>query len=207
MIPIISKVISLFTKYSKLLAVIIIMIFSAIFCFQNNELKKRQTEINRLQNNIEYYQNQNTEQRNILILTQKEFKETNDSLINSIKEIQKKLKIKDKELKQAQQVQQVIKYDTTLLVKDKDFCTEIKPNESTSIFIKKQDSLLTAKLDIRNTQTLLIQNKKIYKRKYKNWFTRLLHFDFKKKYISDYQIHNSNDLITIEDTKLIEISN
>lgn len=207
MIPIISKVISLFTKYSKLLAVIIIMIFSAIFCFQNKELKKRQTEIDRLQNNIEYYQNENSKQKNILVLTQKEFKEINDSLIDNIKEIQKKLKIKDKELKQAQQVQQVIKYDTTLLVKDKDFCTEIKPNESTSIFIKKQDSLLTAKLNIRNTQTLLIQSKKVYKHKYKNWFTRLLHFDFKKKYISDYQIHNSNDLITIEDTKLIEISN
>lgn len=161
-----------------------------------------------VQSNYEYYMNKssNVEQQNkTLQLTIDDYKETKDSLINEIKTTQKKLKIKEKELKQTQLQKQEIKHDTTIVVKSNDFNLEIKPNSLTSIIINKQDSILTHELSIKNTQTLYITNKRVYRNKYKNWFTRLLHFDFKKKDNIEYQIHNSNDLIEITDSRMIEL--
>ena len=145
------------------------------------------------------------DQNRILQLTIDDYKETKDSLINEIKTTQKKLKIKEKELYQTQMQKQEIKHDTTVIVKSPNFTLEIKPNSLTSIIINKQDSLLTHKLDIKNSQTLFVTNKRIYKNKYKNWFVRLLNFDFKKKNDIRYQIHNSNDLIEITDSRMIEL--
>lgn len=145
------------------------------------------------------------DQNRTLQLTLDDYKETNDSLITEIKTTQKKLKIKEKELKQTQIQKQEIKHDTTVIVKSNDFELVIKPNSLTSIIINKQDSLLTHQLDIKNTQTLYVTNKRVYKNKYKNWFVRLFHFDFKKKNDFRYQIHNSNDLIEITDSRMIEL--
>ena len=159
--------------------------------------------------NYEYYMNKssNVEQQNkVLQLELNEYKETKDSLINEIKTTQKKLKIKEKELKQTQLQKQEIKHDTTVIVKSDNFQLEIKPNSLTSIIINKQDSLLTHKLSIKNTQTLYVTNNRVYRNKYKNWFVRLLHFDWKKKNNVEYQIHNSNDLIEITDSRMIELN-
>ena len=146
------------------------------------------------------------DQNRTLQLTLDDYKETKDSLVTEIKTTQKKLEIKDKELRQAQLLKQQIKHDTTVVVKSNDFKLEIKPNNLTSIIINKKDSLLTHSLSIQNQQTLFITNKRIYRNKYKNWFTRLLHFDFKKKNNISYQIHNSNDLIEITDSRMIELN-
>lgn len=161
-----------------------------------------------VQNNYEYYMNKSSnveEQNRVLQLTVNDYKETNDSLIQEIKTTQKKLKIKDKELQQTQLQKQEIKHDTTVVVKDINFTLEIKPNSLTSIIINKQDSLLTHKLSIKNVQTLFVTNKRVYRNTYKNWFVRLINFDFKKKNDFRYQIHNSNDLIEITDSRMIEL--
>ena len=161
-----------------------------------------------VQSNYEFYMNKSSnieEQNKVLQLTIDDYKETNDSLITEVKTTQKKLKIKEKELQQAQLQNQIIKYDTTVIVKDNNFTMEIKPNPLTSIIINKQDSILSHTLDIKNTQILYVTNKRIYRNKYKNWFARLLHFDFKKKNDFRYQIHNSNDLIEITDSRMIEL--
>lgn len=208
MIPIISKVISWFTKNSKLLAVTIIMILSAIFVIQSKQLKDKDTEINRLQNNCLFYEQQAAGIANnnrTLQLTIDDLIESNDSIIKELNAARKELKIKDKELSQAQTQSQVMQYDTVVVVNDCDFSEVIKPNELTSITINKKDSILTTKLDIRNVQTLFITNRKEYIRKYKNWFVRLFRFDFKKRINSTYQIHNSNDLIKTDNVRIIEI--
>jgi hypothetical protein len=120
--------------------------------------------------------------------------------------VQKKLKIKDKEVNTVQLTNTVVEHDTTVVVKDNDFDVVIKPNELTSIQITKQDTLLIHKIEIENAQTVFLINKKEYKRKYSNWFKRLLHLDFKKKTVYEYQIDNSNDLITVKDSRLIELN-
>lgn len=190
------------------IAVIIIMILTAFLFIQNDKLKTVNQRLDSVQNNYQYYMNKSSnveDQNRILQLTIDDYKETKDSLINEIKTTQKKLKIKEKELYQTQIQKQEIKHDTTVIVKSPNFTLEIKPNSLTSIIINKQDSLLTHKLDIKNSQTLFVTNKRIYKNKYKNWFVRLLNFDFKKKNDIRYQIHNSNDLIEITDSRMIEL--
>lgn len=191
------------------IAVTIIMMLTAFLFIQNNKLKVTRDTLDKVQSNYEYYMNKssNVEQQNrVLQLTIEDYKETKDSLINEVKTTQKKLKIKEKELKQTQLQKQEIKHDTTVIVKSDNFQLEIKPNSLTSIIINKQDSLLTHKLSIKNTQTLYVTNNRVYRNKYKNWFVRLLHFDWKKKNKVEYQIHNSNDLIEITDSRMIELN-
>ena len=190
------------------IAVIIIMMLTAFLFIQHNKLKITEDTLDKVWSNYEYYMNKssNVEQENkVLHLTIDDYKETKDSLINEIKTTQKKLKIKEKELKQTQLQKQEIKHDTTVIVKSNDFKLEINPNSLTSIIINKKDSLLTHSLSIKNTQTLYVTNERVYRNKYKNWFVRLLHFDWKKKNNIRYQIHNSNDLIEITDSRIIEL--
>ena len=192
----------------QIIAVTIIMMLTAFCFYQTTKLKQANEEIDRLYNNYEYYMNKSIgieEQNKILQLNIDELKETKDSVVNSLDSLRKVLKIKDKELKQANLVKQEIVHDTTVIVKSHDFELVIKPNSLTSILINKKDSLLTHKISIENVQTLFVTQSRVYRRKYKNWFTRLLHLDFKKKTQMDYQIHNSNDIIHTKDTRLIEI--
>lgn len=199
-----------FWKNIKVMAVIIISIFAAIIFYQGKQIKEKNRQIDRITNNTLFYQEQLSDKDKeirTLNLTIDEFKNTNDSIIQNIVNIQKELKIKDKELKQAQSQNQEINIDTTIVVGDKDFEKEIKPNELTSLIIIKKDSILTAKISIQNTQTLFISNKREYKNQYKNWFRRLIHFDFKKRDVYKYQIHNSNPLIEVKETRLITIDN
>lgn len=205
---IITTIISWFTKNIKLVAVFIISILIAIVCFQKNQLDKKNKQIDQINNNLEFYQEQlsNTDTQNrTLKLTIENFKQSKDSLLQQMNTVKEELNIKDKQLKQAQLQNQEIKIDTTFIVDNPDFIKEFKPNELTSLIITKKDSLLTAKIDIKNTQTLFISTKKEYRNKYKNWFKRLIHFDFKKRFVYNYQIHNSNPIIRIKETRLVEI--
>ena len=205
-----TSIFSFIKKYIKIIAVIVLAIFIAIFYLMFNKLKVKDAEIGRLNNNYLYYQelNQhNSENNRILQLTIDDFRQSKDSLINIIRDKQKELKIKDKQIKQTQIQQQVIKLDTTVIVNKKDnFDVVIKPNELTSIYISKKDSALNARIDISNTQILYVTNRKEYRNQYKNWFSRLIHFDFKKDVNYKYQIYNSNDLIKVESTRIIEIT-
>lgn len=209
MIPILNKLVSLFQRYYKILAVFIISILAAFLFYTYNLLQKRTAELDQAVNNYEYYEQLATkgvEQNRTLQLTINQFKSSNDSLINKIRDVQKELKIKDNSLKTVTYVEEVIKHDTTVIVNDKDFDVVIKPNELTTIEIIKKDSLLSHKLDIQNDQALFITSKKVYRKEYKNWFRRLLHFDFKKRLVYEYQINNTNDLIRVQNTRIIELS-
>lgn len=192
------------------MAVFIIMVLTAIIYFQKNQIEEKNKQIDQISNNLEFYQEQLSDidvQNRTLKLSIEDFKQSKDSLLQQINTVKTELNIKDKQLKQAQLQNQEIKIDTTFIVDSPDFIKEFKPNELTSLIITKKDSFLTAKLDIKNTQTLFISTKKEYKNKYKNWFRRLIHFDFKKRFIYNYQIHNSNPIIKIKETRLVEIEN
>lgn len=209
MIPkILSNIISWLSKNFKVLAVFIIGIFAAFVVLQHNQLKDKNKEIDRLNNNILYYQEQQDTLQNdnrVLRLTVDEFKDSKDSIVQQLNNVRKELNIKDKQLEQAQSQTQQIIVDTAIVVKENNFKEVIRPNELTSIIIAKTDSILTVKIDIKNTQTLFLSSKKVYKREYKNWFRRLLKFDFKKQRVYRYTIKNSNELIKVTDTRLITL--
>lgn len=165
--------------------------------------KALQVENKRLQTNIEYYSSFGSE--NIVLQhTVKELKESKDSLVQHINAIQKKLDLKPKETRTVFYNETVIR-DTIRDTVPMTFNFEVtmRPNDLTAITVSRQDSMLTVIPDIRNSQTLFIQTEKRYK--YKNFFSRLIHFNFGKVTTNRYYIDNSNDLIKVEDTRVIDV--
>ena len=209
MIPIVS-IINWCRKNFKVVAVGLISLLIATIFVQHNQLQKKDTEINRITSNIRTYQDivsNNQNNNRTLQLTIEELNHSNDSLLLQLKQTQKELKIKDKNLTDASVINTEIKDSVKTVIKKEaiDFKEELKLNPLTTIIVERKDSILTAKIDLKNQQTIFVTENKEYKNTYKNWLVRFFHFDFKKIYIKNYQIVNSNPLIKVTDTRVIEI--
>lgn len=194
--------------------VLIIIAFSLLFINNirlQNKVNSLDKELARSINNASTWENianSNIDNNNTLELTIQEYKNSNDSLIKVINDQQEKLNIKDNQLYQINSTETVIR-DTIvekIPINDTDFTIELKPNQLTTITVSRKDSIFTHTMEILNRQDLFIYTKKVYRNQYKNFFQRLIHFDFKKDKINKYQIVNSNDLIKVIDTRVINIS-
>ena len=200
-----------FTNNFRVVTISIISLLTVAIFILNHQLNKKDKELNRLYNNIAAYEQiaSRTEKQNrVLQLTINELQNSKDSLIEQANRVQKRLKIKNKNLEQVQVINTVIKDTITKVITvDKNFSEELKINPLTTIKVTRIDSILTAKLDITNQQILFVEEKKEYKNKYKNGWIRFWHFDWKKIRTRKYQIINSNPIIKITDTRIIEINN
>lgn len=194
--------------------VLVIIAFSLLFINNirlQNKVNSLDKELARSINNANTWENianSNIDNNNTLELTIQEYKNSNDSLIKVINDQQEKLKIKDNQLHQVTSTETVIR-DTIvekIPINDTNFTIELKPNQLTTITVSRKDSIFTHTMEILNRQDLFIYTKKVYRNQYKNFFQRLIHFDFKKDKINKYQIVNSNDLIKVIDTRVINIS-
>lgn len=194
--------------------VLIIIAFSLLFINNirlQNKVNSLDKELARSINNASTWENianSNIDNNNTLKLTIQEYKNSNDSLIKVINDQQEKLNIKDNQLYQITSTETIIR-DTIvekIPINDTDFTIELKPNQLTTITVSRKDSIFTHTMEILNRQDLFIYTKKVYRNQYKNFFQRLIHFDFKKDRINKYQIVNSNDLIKVIDTRVINIS-
>ena len=193
--------------------VLIIIVFSLLFINNirlQNKVNSLDKELARSMNNASTWENiaNSNIDNNTLELTIQEYKNSNDSLIKVINDQQEKLKIKDNQLYQIASTETVIR-DTIvekIPINDTDFTIELKPNQLTTITVSRKDSIFTHTMEILNRQDLFIYTKKVYRNQYKNFFQRLIHFDFKKDKVNRYQIINSNDLIKVIDTRVINIS-
>ena len=192
----------------------IIIAFSLLFINNirlQNKVNSLDKELSRSMNNASTWENianSNIDNNNTLELTIQEYKNSNDSLIKVINDQQEKLKIKDNQLYQIASTETVIR-DTIvekIPINDTNFTIELKPNQLTTITVSRKDSIFTHTMEILNRQDLFIYTKKVYRNQYKNFFQRLIHFDFKKDKVNRYQIINSNDLIKVIDTRVINIS-
>ena len=194
--------------------VLIIIVFSLLFINNirlHNKVNSLDKELANALSNSKAWENianSNIDNNNTLELTIQEYKNSNDSLIKVINDQQEKLKIKDNQLRQVTSTETIIR-DTIvekIPINDTDFTIELKPNQLTTITVSRKDSIFTHTMEILNRQDLFIYTKKVYRNQYKNFFQRLIHFDFKKDKINKYQIVNSNDLIKVIDTRVINIS-
>ena len=194
---------------------ILSVIFVSLLLFNNfrlaNKVNKLNEQVAISMNNAEAWEdiaNKSVEKSRVLQLDIEEFKHSNDSLIKLANEQQKELKIKDKQLRQVSSVETAIRDTTVKIVpiENKDFAIELKPNQLTTINVIRKDSVLTHTMEILNHQDLFVYEEKVWRNQYKNFFQRLIHFDFKKDKISKYQIVNSNNLIKVLDTRIINIS-
>ena len=201
---------SLIRKYFNIIAVSFIIGFTAIFFIQNNKIKKLDKELAAVTNNYQYYESlagSKDKQNRILQLTVDQLNTSKDSLIQVVNEAKKKLKIKDKDLSSAHVINTETKDTTTVTItKEVDFTKELKLNSLTTITVSRKDSVLTTILDLKNQQILFIEEKKEYRNQYKNGWKRFWNFDFKKDRIKRYQITNSNDLIKVTDTRVVELN-
>lgn len=209
MIPILS-IINWCRKNFKVVAVGLISLLIATIFVQHNQLQKKDTEINRITSNVRTYQDivsNNQNNNRTLQLTIEELNHSNDSLLLQLKQTQKELKIKDKNLTNASVINTEIKDSVKTVIKKEaiDFKEELKLNPLTTIIVERKDSILTAKIDLKNQQTILIYKKKEYKNLYKNGWVRFWHFDWRRIRIKKYQVVNSNPLIKVTDTRVIEI--
>ena len=194
--------------------VLIIIAFGLLFINNirlHNKVNSLDNELANALSNSKAWENianSNNENNNTLELTIQEYKNSNDSLIRIINDQQEKLKIKDNQLRQVTSTETIIR-DTIvekIPINDTNFTIELKPNQLTTITVSRKDSILTHTMEILNRQDLFIYTKKVYRKQYKNFFQRLMHLDFKKDKINRYQIVNSNDLINVTDTRVINIS-
>lgn len=209
MIPII-KVFDWFIKNFKVVAVSFIMLLTAISFYMHDQIKQKDKEIDRLTTNVEYYQNNYNQSKldnTVLQLTIDDLTNSKDSLIQQLDSIKKEIKIKDKNLISSAVINTEIKDSVRTVIKsvEKDFAEELKLNKLTTIMVSRKDSILDVKLSLFNQQILFIEDTKVYKKKYKNGFIRFLHFDWRKKHVRKYNIHNTNDLIKVTDSRIVEI--
>lgn len=210
MIPI-TRIVNWFSRNYKLVAVGFVSLLIATIFVQRHQLNNKSKEIERITNNIRAYEQiafNKEEQNKVLQLTINELNASKDSLIEEVKDAQKKLKIKDKNLTKVSVINTVIKDSVKTIIKHKqiDFEEELKINPLTTIIVSKKDSILKATIDIQNQQILFVEEKKEYKNKYRNKLVRFFHLDWKKIHTRQYQIINSNPIIKITDTRVIEVS-
>lgn len=197
---------NIFTKL--LLAAVLALGLTCVW--QDNKIKTQDARISQIYNNYKYYESQfnNTEKQNrVLQLTVNELKLSKDSLVQAINKAKKELKVKDQNLKEAHVINTEMKDTTTvkIITKEVDFTKELKLNSLTTITVSRKDSILTTILDLKNQQILIVEEKKEYRNKYKNGFIRFLHFDWKRDKVKKYSIINSNPLIKVTDTRVLEI--
>lgn len=209
MIPVIS-IVNWLRKNFKVVAVGLVSLLIATIFYQHNQLQNKNREIDRITNNIRAYEeiaSNAQDNSRVLQLTIDELNHSKDSLIQQVNKVKKELKIKDKNLTDASVINTQINDSVKTVIKEKliDFNEELKLNDLTTIIVSRKDSILTAKIDIKNQQIIFVEDKKEYKRFYKNWLLRFFHFDFKKVRIKNYQIVNSNPLIKVTDTRIIEL--
>lgn len=132
---------------------------------------------------------------------------SNDTLLQRIDSVSKELKIRPKDIKTAMvsQTELVVEKTEPVIVNDScEFKAEYKPNELTVIKLELKDDSLKYSLKILNDQYLYISSKRTWKNKRKNFFNRLTHLDFKKVTLYKYDIVNTNDLITVGETRVVE---
>ncbi len=197
---------NIFTKL--LLAAVLALGLTCVW--QGNKIKTQDARISQIYNNYKYYESQfnNTEKQNrVLQLTVNELKLSKDSLVQAVNKAKKELKVKDQNLKEAHVINTEMKDTTTvkIITKEVDFTKELKLNSLTTITVSRKDSILTTILDLKNQQILIVEEKKEYRNKYKNGFVRFLHFDWKRDKVKKYSIINSNPLIKVTDTRVLEI--
>lgn len=194
----------------RALITIVLIYFGISNYTLRSKVNKLDNELGISKSNIEYYQNTLTnskEENRVLQLDINDFKSSNDSLINELNKTKDQLKIKDSELKSVSRISTILTDTITdTITVDRDFYVELKSNELTTIKINRKEGQITCIPEIYNHQDLFIIEEKVYRNKYKNWFQRLIHFDFKKDKVENYKIINSNNCIRVLDTRVIKLS-
>lgn len=188
----------------------LLLLFGSVILVQRNTIHSQDNQIGTLNNNlIEYSSTINglsTEKR-VLTLKLSDLSNSHDEDIQKIDSLAKALRIKPKTINTITHTETLL-HDTLTAYIDSGKCNfnvVIEPNKETKIEVIKNDTLLKVIPTITNSSDLFIITDRVYRNKRANWFSRLIHWDWKKDNIKRYEVHNSNDLIKTTGVKVIEV--
>ena len=182
--------------------------------FYHNKANRLSEELKMANNNIEAYQDAlygSQQASGVLRLNVKKLSEYNDKLVQQIDSIRKIHKVKKNEIQVAATQKQILNVnkskgvggDIITIIKDSTYKDSIQYNPLTKVYYTIGKDSVNIKLDVQNTQYLYVYKHREYKNK-KNFFKRLITFDWKKKDVYKYKIHNTNDLLKEDSIKIIE---
>ena len=182
--------------------------------FYHNKANRLSEELKMANNNIEAYQDAlyGTQQASgVLRLDVKKLSEYNDKLVQQIDSIRKIQKVKKNEIQVAATQKQILNVnkskgvgsDIITIIKDSTYKDSLQYNHLTKVYYTIGKDSVNIKLDIQNTQYLYVYKHREYKNK-KNFFKRLITFDWKKKDVYKYNIHNTNDILKEDSIRIIE---
>lgn len=183
--------------------------------FYRNKANRLSQELKMANNNIEAYQdalNGAQQASGVLRLDMKKLKDYNDKLVQQIDSIRKTEKLKSKEIQVAATQKQIINVnkskgvggDIITILKDSVYNDSLQYNNLTKVYYTIGKDSVNIKLDVQNTQYLYVYKHREYKNK-KNFFKRLITFDWKKKDVYKYKIHNTNDILKEDSIRIIEV--
>ena len=182
--------------------------------FYHNKANRLSEELKMANNNIEAYQDAlygSQQASGVLRLDVKKLSEYNDKLVQQIDSIRKIHKVKKNEIQVAATQKQILNVnkskgvggDIITIIKDSTYKDSLQYNPLTKVYYTISKDSVNIKIDVQNTQYLYVYKHREYKNK-KNFFKRLITFDWKKKYVYKYKIHNTNDLLKEDSIKIIE---
>lgn len=182
--------------------------------FYHNKANRLSEELKMANNNIEAYQdalNGAQQASGVLRLDMKKLKDYNDKLVQQLDSVRKVEKLKSKEIQVAATQKQILNVskskgvggDIVTIIKDSVYKDSLQYNGLTKVYYTIGKDSVNIKLDVQNTQYLYIYKHREYKNK-KNFFKRLITFDWKKKDVYKYKINNTNDLLKEDSVRIIE---
>lgn len=182
--------------------------------FYHNKANRLSEELKMANNNIEAYQDALSgaqQASGVLRLDMNKLKDYNDKLVQQLDSVRGELKLKNKEIQAAATQKQILSVnkskgvggDIITILKDSTYKDSLQYNDLTKVYYTIGKDSVNIKLDVQNTQYLYIYKHREYKNK-KSFFKRLITFDWKKKDVYKYKIHNTNDLLKEEDVRIIE---
>lgn len=182
--------------------------------FYHNKANRLSQELKMANNNIEAYQdalNGAQQASGVLRLDMKKLKDYNDNLVQQLDYVRKTEKLKSKEIQVAATQKQIINVnkskgvggDIITILKDSVYKDSLQYNNLTKVYYTIGKDSVNIKLDVQNTQYLYVYKHREYKNK-KNFFKRLITFDWKKKDVYKYKIRNTNDILKEDSIRIIE---
>lgn len=182
--------------------------------FYHNKVNRLSQELKMVNNNIEAYQDALSgaqQASGVLRLDMKKLKDYNDKLVQQLDSVRKTEKLKSKEIQVAATQKQIINVnkskgvggDIITILKDSVYKDSLQYNNLTKVYYTIGKDSVNIKLDVQNTQYLYVYKHREYKNK-KNFFKRLITFDWKKKDVYKYKIRNTNDILKEDSIRIIE---
>lgn len=180
----------------------------------HNKVNRLSQELKMANNNIEAYQDALSgaqQASGVLRLDMKKLKDYNDKLVQQLDSVRKTEKLKSKEIQVAATQKQIINVnkskgvggDIIAILKDSVYKDSLQYNNLTKVYYTICKDSVNIKLDVQNTQYLYVYKHREYKNK-KNFFKRLITFDWKKKDVYKYKIRNTNDILKEDSIRIIE---